>query len=435
MFSIPALVARRSRGDWAARDKRRLGTNLCLLLAAVVWLASGPRAAVADESESWICYAPEGAARPVVRPIAEAKFYGLLAENDGGYVAVWDDSVNGSVIVEHQSPTNTQTWQQTISVAEDEGTRVVLASTNRVLWCSPQRWVFLDRENGQIVTTGTWNFPLLDPEKIIIRDDIMYVIKEESASGFDTNIVAGSEWDIGIMVAYRFDTNMTALGAVSVAAPQGVWASYAGSWLLDLNNRSSHSIRVVSITTGVQTEIPLPTDLEDGFTEHRVLSANDSSMFVLSSINWPETTLHYFTLFNADGILFQRRMSCQESFTGVTALTNGWLVSTRSLAESTPKHHLFRVDPNGNLHAQMRIEPATPQNYIALNTEPPRVLHVIDGTRMEIIDVTSGLWWQWWLRGRTFFNPAVETLQSSAISAPIGSTGSFWLTPICPNIK
>ena len=412
--------------------------KLFVLVALTVSLAIRPFAAHADEWEdweAWLCYAPVGAPRPVSCPSATGVFNCILPENSGAYVAVWDDAANTSVIIEHQSVTNGQTWQQTLSMGADESTRVVMASSDRVLWCSAQRWVYLDRNTGQPVSSGEWDQPLLDPEKIIIRDDVMYVIKEETASCYDTNITAESEADVSIMVAYRFDTNMTSLGTVFVAAPQGLWASYAGSWLIDLSNRTNHDIRVVSITTGVQTEIPLPTSLEDGYTEHRVLSANADTMFVLSSINWPETSLHFLTLFDANGVIFQNRMRCRESITGVTAMPNGWLLSARSLGESAPAHYLFRVTPDGAINVQLSIEPSAPQNYIALNTTPPSVLHVIDGTHLEIIRVSAEPWWFWWFDGRSFLSPDVEVLTPSAVNAPIGSTNSFWFTPICPNSK
>ena len=235
-------------------------------------------------------------------------------------------------------------------------------------------------------------------------------------------------------VDYRYDTNMTALTTLTAEPPQGYWFSYAGTWLVDQSSRESHSIRYALIATGVQGEIPLPTDLEDGYTDHRVLSADSESVFVLSTINWPTTTLHYFTLFNASGIIFQRRMSCMETITGVTSLTNGWLLSAQSIGQANPKNYLFRVDPTGAVHAQLRIDPAAPQNYLAMNTVPPRVLHIMDEANMEIIDVEAMSGFGWWM-GRSFLNPAVETLRGSPATAPVGSTNYFWITPICPSNK
>jgi hypothetical protein len=411
-------------------------TCLFLCLVLVVGLTAAPLSVLADEfDDAYTCYTPVGDPRAIVPPTDDANFNCILAENDGGYVTVWDDTTSALAILEHQSATNTQTWRHDLALADGESTRVVFGSANRVLWCSAQRWVFLDRDNGQTVSTGTWDQPFLAAEKVIIRDDIIHVIKEEPASLFDTNILAGSDEDTRLLVAYRFDTNMTALGTVTVAAPQGMWASYAGSWLLDLSNRNSHNIRVMSIATGVQNEFPLPTDLEDGFTEHRVLSADANRMFVLSSIHWPTTSLHYFTLFDESGIIFQKRMCSLESFTGVTSLADGWLISARSLGETIPRHYLFRVDPSGFVHTQLRISQAAPQNYIVLNTTPPRVLHVIDATHMEIIDVCSDFPWYWWWNGWDFFWPSVETLQDSSINAPVGATNNFWMTPICTNTK
>ena len=389
-------------------------TRLFLLLAGVACLSLQPAIVRADLWDAWTFYGPSGTSRPVSPPNETCQFNSLLPENSGGYVAVWDDAANSGVIVEQRTATNSLAWQQTLTLATDENTRVVMGSATRVLWCSAQRWVFLNRETGATLTTGTWDQPMLDPQKVIIRNDILHFISDG--------------------MAYRYDTNMTALATVTAEPPEGYWASYAGAWLVDLSSRQSHSIRFASIATGEQAEIPLPTDLEDGYTDHRVLSANNESMFVLSTINWPATTLHYLTLFNGDGIIFQRRMSCMDSITGVTALTNGWLLSAQTTGQATPHNYLFRVDPSGSVHAQLRIDPATPQNYIALNTLPPRVLHIIDAANLEILDVTPMSGWGWWV-GRSFLNPDVDTLQSSATTAPIGSTNYFWSTPICPNNK
>jgi hypothetical protein len=385
-----------------------------------------PLTAQADETESWYCYAPEGAAQPVPYPNESSTFNCILPENSGGYVAVWDDATNSLVILEHRSATGVQTWTNTLFLATNENTRVVLASTNRVLWCSAQRWVFLNRDTGAIVATAAWDHPLLDPNKIIIRD------RYDVGLGKDILHVINS----GTATAYLFDTNMTARGSCLAAPPQGLWASFAGTWLIDLSNRTNHSIRVALLTDlDNPRDIPLPTTLDGGYTENRVLSADTNTMYVLSSINWPTITLHYLTLFNGDGIIFQNRMSCRESFTGVTAMPNGWLLSARTIGATVAEHYLFRVDTDGGVNPQLRIYPSAPQNYIALNTDPPRVLHVIDAAHSEIFTVTSEPWWHWWLDGSVFLTPNVEVLRSSEHDAPIGSTSSFWLTPICPNTK
>jgi hypothetical protein len=389
-------------------------TCLSLRLAFVVCLALLPGNARADLWDTWTFYSPSGTARAVPPPNETCHFNSLLLENSGGYVAVWDDAANNVALIEQRSAANTQTWQQPLTLAADENTRVVLGSATRVLWCSAQRWVFLDRDTGASLATGTWDQPMLDSQKIIIRGDILHFISDG--------------------MAYRYDTNMTALATVTAEPPEGYWASYAGTWLVDLSNRQSHSVRFASIATGEQGEVPLPTDLEGGYTDHRVLSANSDRMFVLSTINWPTTTLHYFTLFNRDGVLSQRRMSSMETITGATALTNGWLLSAQAIGESGPKHYLFRVDLNGAVHAQLGVEPATPQNYIAMNTIPPRLLHVIDAAHLEILDVTTMSGFGWWT-GRAFLNPEVQTLKSSTATAPVGSTNYFWTTPICPNNK
>lgn len=376
-------------------------------------LAGGRGLVRADDIwDSGVFYAPTGNPRPIVAPSGTAQFNCILPENSGGYVTVWDDATNRLVVVRGTTAADTHPWLQQVTLGDGENTRVVLGSATRVLWCSAQRWVFLDRASGTVLSTATWDQPLLDPQKVILRDEILHFISDG--------------------LAYRFDTNMTQLATVIAEPPQGYWASYAGAWLVDLSNRRSHSVRFASIGNGLQGEIPLPTSLAEGYTDNRVLSANSETMLVLSTINWPDTTLHYFTLFNADGILWQRRMSAMETITGVTALTNGWLLSAQTVGETTPKHYLFRMDPNGRIYAHLRLNSATPQSYLALNTLPPRLLHVVNSTTFELLDVAVQSGWGWWT-GKTFFDPAIVDLRSSTAKAPVGSTNSFWCTAICPN--
>jgi hypothetical protein len=383
------------------------------LLMALGLLAGGQLTVTAGDSESWVCYAPTGAARPVPSPGDNCEFNCILAENSGGYVAVWDDATNHGVILEQRAGGGAQIWQQRLALATNETTRVVLGSASRVLWCSAQRWVFLQRDTGAIVSTDRWDQPRLDPNKIIIQNDILHVINND--------------------VAARFDTNMNPLGSVSAAPPEGLWSSYAGNWLLDLSARTNHGIQTVSITTGQPTQVTLPTTTEGGYTEHRVLGANAASLFVVSSINWPTDTLHYFTLFSGNGVLFQKRMSFNETITGATPLPDGWLLSTRSLGETFPKHYLFKVDTNGTIHPHLLIAPSSPQSYVALNTSPPRVLHVIDSRHLEILDATAKPWWQWWFGGGTLMYPPVDLLQSTGVTPQVGTTNYFWMSPICPN--
>ena len=277
-------------------------TRLTLWLALLGMLAVRPPPVRADSS-SWVCYSPAGAGRAVPSPDGSSVFNCFLPDNSGGYVAVWDEATNSTVILEDRGASGTQLWQQTLGMAAGENTRVVLGSAARVLWCSAQRWVFLDRGSGTVVTTGAWNQPGLDPSKVIIQNDVLYIINGT--------------------VAAVYDTNMTQLPAVSAAPPEGLWRSYAGAWMIDMSARTNYCIRVASILTGVQTDLPLPATLPGGYTEHHVLGANTNVLFVLSSINWPANTQHYFTLCNATNILFQEQMTFNETVTGAAALNDG----------------------------------------------------------------------------------------------------------------
>ena len=389
-------------------------TRLLLLLAVAASLVCPWFPAQADELwERTTYYSTSGTARTVAAPNSTCRFNCILPENSGGYVAVWDDPTNSTVLIEKRSSALTQVWQRSITLSSNENTRVVLNSATRVLWCSAMRWVFLERSTGTLLDTATWSQPLLDPQKVIIRNDILHFISDG--------------------IAYRYDTNMIPLTAVTAEPPQGYWASFAGTWLVDLSNRKSHSIRFASIATGEQGEISLPCTAEDGYTDHRVLSANSDRLFVLSSINWPTNTLHFFTLFNLNGVIFQRRMACMETVTGVTALTNGWLVSAQSIGQTVPRSYLYRLDTAGYPTPQLRIEPASAQTYIAMNTLPSRVLRVSDSSDLAIMDVSPMSGFGWWF-GRTIINPDVVTLLVTANTmAPVGSTNYFWLSTICPS--
>lgn len=387
-------------------------TRLCLLLTILGMLTVGIPPVRADSS-SWVCYAPVGTASPVPSPNGTSAINCIMADNSGGYVAVWDDATNSNVILEDRGADGTQFWQQTLALAAGEDTRVVLGSATRVLWCSAQRWVSFDRGSGATVTTGPWDQPGLDPTKVIIQNDILYFVN------------AG--------IAWLFDTNMIPQGSVFAAPPEGLWRSYAGAWLIDMSARTDYCIRMVAIATGIQTEIPLPTSTEGGYTEHHVLSADSNTLFVLSSISWPTNTLHFFTLTDGNNILLQEQMSFNETVTGATALSDGWLISARSLGSTYPTHYLYKVDSSGGIHPHLRIDPAAPQSYVALNTLPPRVLHIIDAGHLEIFNTNVNPWTQWWMDGYTLMYPTVDVLQPGSAPLPIGSTNYFWMSSICPN--
>lgn len=390
-------------------------TRLFLLMAVTAWLAGRPLDASADEWGHWTCYSPSGTPRAIPYPSPTCQLNSLLPENNGGYVALWDDVTNRVVVLERQSPERVQIWAHGYVLETNENSRVILGSSTRILYGSAQRWVLLDRDTGTNVATAEWDQPHLDPNKIIIADNILHIVNGGVAS--------------------RYDTNMNEYPSVEARPPQGFWASYAGTWLIDLGNRTNHSVRVALISDLVQRDIPLPAPYAGGYADHRVLSADSTRLFVMSSINWPTNIIHYFTLIDRSGVLFQKSMACMEIFTGVTALNDGWMISARSVGRTTPRHYLFSVNPDGEISAQLRIDPSTPYHYVALNTDPPRLLHIMAGGAMEISEVASLPWWSWWSAGKTYIDPDVETLYDSMVNAPVGGTNNFWITPICPSPK
>ena len=384
---------------------------LLLAVMLTVWVFS----ARADSFEDWVCYGPTGSPRPVTIPDIPSVFNCFFPENAGGYVAVWDQAANGTVLVERRNRSGAQLWSNSINLAEDENTRIVLTSASRVLWCSAQRWIFLDREGGTNVATGEWDQPNLDGNKVVVQNDILYVINGEGASSYDTN--------------------MNQLDSVSVAPPEGFWCAFGGTWLLDTSARTDYCIRIAGIDTGLQTEIPLPAVVPGGYVEHHVLSANGNSIFVLSTISWPGSASHFFTLCTGDGCAFQKELDFDETVTGTAPLGDGWLISTRSVGNTFPLHYLYKIDSDGNLEPHAQINPAMPQSYVALNTSPPTLLHVIDSSHLEVYDAAMAPWWHYWLNGNGLVYPTVNLLHSLELPIATGTTNYFWMSPICPNNK
>ena len=384
---------------------------LLLAVALTAWVFS----ARADSFEDWVCYGPTGSPRPVTTPDIPSVFNCFLPENAGGYVAVWDQPANGTVLLERRSRDGAQLWNSSVNLAAEENTRIVLASASRILWCSAQRWIFLDREGGTNVATGEWDQPNLDANKVVIQNDILYIINGDGASSYDTN--------------------MNQLDSVSVAAPKGFWCAFGGAWLLDTSARTEYCIRIADIDTGSRTEIPLPATVPGGYVEHHVLSANRSSIFVISTISWPGSASHYFTVCTAAGCTFQNELDFNETITGTAPLDDGWLISTRSVGSTTPQHYLYKIDSAGNVQPHTQIDPALPQSYVALNTTPPTLLHVIDSSHLEVYDTTAAPWWNYMLNGTALLYPSVNLLHSLELSIPTGNTNYFWMSSINPNNK
>jgi hypothetical protein len=349
---------------------------------------------------------------PAPNPTGASSINSLMPENDGGYIAVWDDPTNNTAIVEHRDGTGTQTWQRTFPTTDLEDTRVVFTSASRTLWCSPQRWFFMDNASGATVASGLWDLPDLDPHQIIIQNGVLYVISGNTA--------------------LAFDTNMTSLGTITHSLPAGYWRCYEGTWLVNQRNRTEHTIRIASLDAGLQVvgtcEIPLVTDTEGGYAEHRVLSADANTLFVASSLNWGTAGMTFFTLFDRSGnVLFQNRMPGSESLTASAVLEDSWLLSGLILDGSRARQYLMEVDRRGvpHRHVLVEVESERPQRYIVLNTFPPRALRTGDDNRLAICNLVRAKWGQ--IKNRAVYTPTYIWRPTEAL-APTASTNYFWLT-------
>lgn len=353
-------------------------------------------------------------ALPVPNPSGTNSLNCLLPFNGGGYVAVWD-TVDSS-IVERRAADGTQVWVWTPPTplpVERELARVVLYSKTHTLWCSTMRWYFLDNTNGVPARAGQWSLPYLDPSRTVIQNDRLYVLYGSNAS--------------------IYSTNMEFQGTISVDIPEGYWQSHAGSWLVDLGSRTTHGIRLATLgadlAVGAPFEAPLPTHRTGGYVDHRVLEATAGSIFVVSSVYWssPPETRHYFTLVSSAGaVLSQHRLDCNQIITGSAVSPDGWWLSAQFLAEAAPRHMIFRVDPAGRPFWQVIIDRSAPKNYRLLNTDPPQVVELRDGSNLSIrpvvlvsaFDVLSSIIW-----------PAVQWSVNPP-RVPRASTDYFWITPI-----
>jgi hypothetical protein len=275
------------------------------------------------------------------------------------------------------------------------------------------RWYFLDNTNGIPARAGQWSLPYLDPSRTVIQNDRLYVLYGSNAS--------------------IYSTNMEFQGTISVEFPEGYWQSHAGSWLVDLGSRTTHGIRLATLgadlTVGAPFEVPLPTPRGGGYVDHRVLEATAGSIYVVSSVQWsaPPETRHYFTLVNSAGaVLSQHRLDCNQIITGSAVCSDGWWLSAQFVAEAAPRHMIFRVDPAGRPFWQVIVDRSAPKNYRLLNTDPPQVVELVDGSNLAIrpvvlvsaFDVLSSIIW-----------PSVQWSVSPP-RVPRASPDYFWITPI-----
>jgi len=338
----------------------------------------------------------------------------LLGENSGGYVAVWDTV--DSAIVERRDAAGTPLWAwmpPTPLPETNELTRVVLSSRTHTLWCSAQRWFFLDNTNGAPVRAGLWTLPYLDPSRIIIQNDNLYVLYGANAS--------------------IYNTNMEFQGTIPTAIPEGYWQSFAGSWLVDLRSRTNNAVRLATLEPGIQVsrtwEFGLPSTVPNGYTDSRVLGADTNSILLLSSIHWPALarTSHYFSLVDRAGnVGFQHQMEGNCLVTGHAVVEDGWLLSARYFAETESRHVLYRADAYGRPHLQVVMDTGSSKQYRVLNTRPPRAVSIsspLDCTIHPIVPVPLS---------EVFFSLIWPPLAWSEFPspAPLGTTNAFWMTPI-----
>lgn len=404
-----------------------LGSSL--LLGGLLCLTAGVRAQTQAEFESAFLYPYDLGSQSlnVPSPSGTNTLDSFLPQNDGGYVAIWDDG--DGAYVERRDNTGNQLWLWRPPEPRPEGqevTRAVMASPTHVLWCSAQRWFYLSLTNGVATASNEWSLPYLDATKLVPRDDLLYVLYGDQAS--------------------VYDTNMTRLGGLTLNWPAGYWRAYGGTWLLDLSTRTNRTLRLARLGEALAVEnvqeFSLPHSRAGGYVEHRVLAANASGLLVASSLSWPYQTTTYFTgLTGAGTVAFQHTLDANQMITGAAVLTNGWLISAQFLGEPESRHVLYRVDRYGRPHWQVRFATAAGQQNVVVNTSPPRLLRLNYGVPVELRQLEPKSWLTLWAR-LLFYreqeppNHGVSlNWDGSAVdmSGLIGDTNYFWQEPIRPN--
>ncbi len=398
------------------------------LICAALFLAAGGRA---QETE-WDPFDLGSSSLAVPSPNGTNTLNCFLPENGGGYVAIWDDG--DGAYVERRNNAGQQLWLWRPPEPRpdaQEVTRAVISSPTHVLWCSAQRWFYLALTNGTVSSSNEWSLPYIDATKLIPQGDLLYVVYGNYAS--------------------VYDTNMERQATVELNWPAGYWRAYAGAWMVDLSARTTRTLRVAHLGPGLEVqatqELELSHSRAGGYTEHRVLGADANALFVVSSLNWPEHTTYYFTHLTRDGtVTFQHRLQANQIITGAAVLTNGWLLSAQFLGETTPRHALYRVDLNGRPRWQLRIDSSASRQYVAVNTEPPRVLSFLNVTftnpsntnitftkamPLELRSVRRRPWYE--DIAKMIGPPSVERYWDESapdISSIIGSTNYFWREPV-----
>ncbi len=357
----------------------------------------------------------------------------FVPDKNGGYVALWDDAEGP--YLERRNPDGVQRWWWQPPLPKPPGeevSRALITSRTHVLWCSAQRWFYLSLEDGSVTRSNEWSLPYLDAIKLVPQGDLLYVVYGggeggEVASVYDTNMVrlvgSGPNWD-------------PERGVVKLNWPAGFWRPYAGAWMVDLNSRTTRTLRVATLGEELQAtavyEFPLSHSRSGGYLEHRVLGANAGALFVVSSLHWPDHTTHYFTHVTAAGrVTFQHRLEAHQLITGAAVLPNGWLISAQWLRPDEAYHTLYRVDQYGRPLWQVRAPDNAEESHVLQNTNPPWVLRFQGSQPWELRRTKESTWLD--VLGRVFSELPYYSLawdgNATDISSLIGNTEYFWLEP------
>lgn len=386
----------------------------------------------AQETETdWIPYDLDSVTTGITVPPG-ATLNSFLPDKNGGYLALWDDAEGP--YLERRNPSGVQRWWWRPPLpkpAGEEVSRAIITSRTHFLWCSAQRWFYLSLEDGSVTRSNEWSLPYLDAIKLVPRGDLLYVVYGgeggEVASVYDTNMVrvvgSGSPWD-------------EERGVVKLNWPVGFWRPYAGSWMVDLNTRTTRTLRVATLGEELQAtsvyEIPLSHSRNGGYLEHRVLGANAGGLFVVSSLHWPDYTTHYFTHLTAGGnVSFQHRVEAHQIITGAAVLPNGWLISAQWLRADEAYHTLYRVDSYGRPLWQVRVPDYAEESHVVQNVYPAQVLRFQGSQPWEIRQTKTSTWLD--VLGRVLSELGNYNLvwdgNATNISSLIEDTNYFWLEP------
>jgi len=401
----------------------------CACVLGALWLATLPGRG--EDYDQWTLLQPYdlgGWSRAVPTPVANASLNAFLPENSGEYVAVWD-LADGTALVERRNMGGQQTWSWSPPLPKpdpQETTRAVIAGPTHLLWASSLRWYYLKLSDGSVTRSGTWSLPYLDATRLVPQNDLLYVIYQPDNQ----------------LIASVYNTNMESLGTVQLNWPEGFWRAYAGTWMVDLSQRTTRRLRAARLGPNLSvlgvTEVQFQHARDGGYLEHVVLGANTNGLFLASTLSWPETATTYFTYLNAAGnVAFQHRLTANQMITGAAVLTNGWLLSAQFLGEPASRHTLYRVDTYGRPHWQVQFAADPTQQNVIVNTSPPRLLRFNNTTPYELREVTPVNWWSVW--GRLLWNGpwhGVDLFWHGAafdISGICGDTNYFWREPVRPN--